>query len=161
LKIIVTAYFVFFYVFSSFAQEKLVEVYHFDKFQTFLKKNNDTLYIFNFWATWCKPCVEELPFFDKINQYYKDQKVKVILVSLDFSDEIETRLIPFLQKKDIKSKVIVLDESNPNTFIDKICPEWSGAIPATLIFKEMEFSFYEQSFTYDELNSIVKQKLSK
>jgi thiol-disulfide isomerase/thioredoxin len=161
MRIILSLYIILGLLSSTFAQSRHVEVIKFSQFQSFLDKQNDTLYVMNFWATWCKPCVEELPYFDDIDQNFKDSKVKVILVSLDFSDELETRLIPFIRNKEITSKVILLDESNPNTFIDKVSPEWSGAIPATFMFKGKESAFYERSFTYPELESIINQKLSK
>ncbi len=155
-----TILFILFLAFSN-AQEKTVEVITFERFEPMLHNENDTLYIINFWATWCKPCVAELPYFEKLNKVYASEKLKVILVSLDFADEMDTRLVPFLLKNNIQSKVILLDESNPNTFIDKVSPQWSGAIPATVIYKGKYNSFYEKSFVYEELESIVKLKLSE
>ena len=60
-----------------------------------LHKDNDTTYVVNFWATWCKPCVAELPYFEQLTETYKGQKVKVLLVSLDFSKQIESKLLTF------------------------------------------------------------------
>ena len=160
MKGLLTILFILFLAFSN-AQEKTVEVITFERFEPMLHNENDTLYIINFWATWCKPCVAELPYFEKLNKVYASEKLKVILVSLDFADEMDTRLVPFLLKNNIQSKVILLDESNPNTFIDKVSPQWSGAIPATVIYKGKYNSFYEKSFVYEELESIVKLKLSE
>ncbi len=56
----------------------------FEDFEYLLEKDNDTTYVINFWATWCLPCVKELPEFEEINQHFKDKKFKMILVSLDF-----------------------------------------------------------------------------
>src|SRR5688572_595506 len=61
-----------------------IGVYSYEAFKPFLNADNDTTYIVNFWATWCKPCVEELPHFEQLYQEYKDKKVRLILVSLDF-----------------------------------------------------------------------------
>lgn len=95
--------------------------------------NNDTTYVVNFWATWCKPCVAELPEFEALQKAHASEPVKVILVSLDFREDLEKRLIPFLNKHGYQCEVLLLNESNGNDFIDKIDPRWSGAIPATLI----------------------------
>jgi thiol-disulfide isomerase/thioredoxin len=140
-------------------QEQYPEVMDYNGFESLFLAESDTLFVINFWATWCKPCVAELPYFEKIDQDYRSQKVRVLLVSLDFVEDIETRLIPFIEKKGIKSRVILLDESNPNDFIDRVHSQWTGAIPATLIRKREEYQFYEKSFTYEELEIIVKQNL--
>jgi thiol-disulfide isomerase/thioredoxin len=94
-----------------------------------INASSDTLYIVNFWATWCAPCVKELPDFDSINTVYANQKIKVLLVSLDFKEDSNTKLIPFIATKKIKSEVVLLDELNANYFIPRVSSAWSGAIP--------------------------------
>ncbi len=114
---------------------------------------SDTTYIVNFWATWCEPCVKELPDFEKIHETYKNKKVKVILVSIDFVADYDSKLVRFVKKNKIQSEVLLLDETKANVFIDKIDARWSGSIPATMIvnnslkYKE----FFEKSVSYDFL----------
>jgi hypothetical protein len=87
--------------------------------------------------------------------------VQVILVSLDFTNQIESRLIPFIEKHNLKAKVILLDDPDANTWIDKVSPEWSGAIPATVIKKGRKEAFYEKSFhSFEELQQIIKPFLN-
>ena len=131
----------------------------FDGLEPFLHKHNDTVYVVNFWATWCKPCIEELPGFERFATEYKSRKVKVILVSLDFPNKHEETLIPFIRDREIRSTVIHMTEVNANSWIDKVSPEWSGAIPATLVYKGNERVFFEQKLDYEELKTIVEQKL--
>lgn len=128
-------------------------IYKIDNLLKRIRNNSDTLYVVNFWATWCKPCVAELPDFEKINLEYKDQKVKVLLVSLDFKEDLKGRLIPFLQKAQYTSEVVLLDESNANEFIDAISKQWTGAIPATLFTKRNNSvsEFFEKKLHYDFL----------
>ncbi len=120
--------------------------------------NSDTTYIINFWATWCVPCVKELPDFDSINEAYINKKVKVILVSLDFKEDFLTKLLPFIKTKKIKSEVLLLDESNANYFIPKVSNSWSGAIPATLIInnKKKINHFFEKKLNYEFLNTEIE-----
>ena len=134
-----------------------VNAYNYGGIEHFLTKNNDTTYVVNFWATWCMPCVEELPYFEKINAEYKKQKVKVILVSLDMPKQAESRLIPFMQRKNLQSQVLLLDDPDANAWIEKVSADWSGAIPATVIYKKDRRKFYERSFTYAELETEIKQ----
>lgn len=113
--------------------------------------NNDTTYIINFWATWCKPCVEELPNFDSLTNFCKDKKSKVILVSLDFKEELHKKVNPFLKTKKIISSCVLLDEVNGNDFVNKIDKNWSGAIPATLFVNSKKSIFLEKKFNWMQL----------
>ena len=86
----------------------ILKSYDFDRLEPYMKQKNDTLYVFNFWATWCLPCVEELPHFESINKKYANKKFKMTLVSLDFPKMVESRVIPFIKKKDLKAEVVLL-----------------------------------------------------
>lgn len=118
--------------------------------------SSETTYVINFWATWCKPCIKELPYFEELNKNYKDKDVKVVLVSLDFPKQIEKQVLPFIKKHDLKSEILLLDDPDSNSWIPKVSEEWSGAIPATLFVKGSTQKFYETSFTYDELETELK-----
>lgn len=143
------------------ADSQTIPVYNFDQFQHHLQQNDDSLYVINFWATWCGPCVKELPYFESVNTDYASRKVKVVLVSLDFEGQIESRLKPFLERKNIQSQVVMLDDPDANSWIDKVDAQWSGAIPATVIYSAHSREFYEKSFTREELLREVDKHLSK
>ena len=125
-----------------------------DKLLQRIENKNDTLYIVNFWATWCKPCVAELPDFEKVNNDFKSGKVKVLLVSMDFKEELEKRVLPFITKNKYMSEILLLDETD-GSFINKIHPEWSGAIPATLLIKNNKKLFIPKKTNYEELKSKI------
>ncbi len=143
-------------------KEELVEVIKFDELEKYLNAKDDRLYVINFWATWCKPCIEELPYFEKINNTYSSDNVKVVLVSLDFKKDLEQKLIKFIDENEVKSKVVLLDETKYNDWIDRVSPEWSGAIPATLFHQHSKniHDFYEQEFEEEELLTLVNEKLN-
>lgn len=132
-----------------------VNAYDFNGLEHFLKKQNDTTYVVNFWATWCVPCVEELPHFEKLNEKYKEDKVKVMLVSLDMSKQVESKLLPFIKERQLKSEVLFLQDPDQNAWLPKVDSTWSGAIPATVIYNKDKRKFFEQSFTYEELEKEV------
>lgn len=144
------------------ATSSQIESFQYEGLHTYLNKTDDKTYVINFWATWCKPCVEELPAFEKLNQHFKNKNVEVILVSLDFPNQLNSRVIPFINKNNIKSKVVLMADTDQNTWIPKVDKNWSGAIPATLIYSKNSRKFYEQSFTYDalenELLTIINNK---
>jgi len=131
-----------------------VESYTYDELKPLLYKVDDTIYVINFWATWCAPCIRELPVFEKLREQYKN--VEVILVSLDFPQQIKKRLIPFVNKKELLSKVVHLNDSNEDFWINAIDKNWSGAIPATLIYNKTKRKFYEQSFDFKTLEKEIQ-----
>ena len=124
---------------------------NYEALKPLLHKNEDKTYVINFWATWCMPCVKELPAFEKLNAAYKDKNVEVVLVSLDFPKQKESNLIPFVKNRKLESKVLHFDDANEQFWIPDIAENWSGSIPATLIYNKEKRKFYEQSFSYEEL----------
>ena len=117
---------------------------------------NDTTYVVNFWATWCEPCRKELPYFEEFNEKFNTEKVKVVLVSLDFPKQLKSKLVPYVQKQQLKSKVVVLLDGKYNNWLDKVSPEWSGAIPATIIYKGGQQLLVATPFeNYEELKKVV------
>ncbi len=144
-------------VMPSYAQPPVVS---FDQLKPRLSTNSDSVYVVNFWATWCVPCVKELPEFEKINEIYGDSKVKVLLISLDNPRHMNSRVIPFIEQHNLKSEIVLLDDPRHNRWIPQVDESWSGAIPATIFFTKDKRSFYERAFTYDELENIVRSKLN-
>ncbi|RDB03023.1 TlpA disulfide reductase family protein [Runella aurantiaca] len=134
-------------------QAQKVSVVKWKEIQDILSQSSDTTYIVNFWATWCKPCVAELPHFEEVQKNYKDRNVKVIMVSMDFAKDLTARVIPFVSQHQLTGKVWLLNEPDANNWIDKISTEWSGAIPATLIVNNQKKKkvFFEQKLDYDRL----------
>ncbi len=136
-------------------EQAKVEMIDFDSLQPRLQMENDTIYVVNFWATWCAPCVREIPAFEQLYANYKDQNLKVLLVSLDFPNHLESRVMPFLEEHQVKSEVVLLDETNPNRWIPLVDESWTGAIPATIIYSRSFREFYQQEFKYEELEEII------
>lgn len=132
-----------------------LEIYDFENFEPFLQQNDDKIHVINFWATWCIPCVQELPYFEALGEKYPE--IDLVLVSLDFRKVVETELIPFIIDRQLKSEVLMLHEPDANSWIPKVNEDWSGAIPATVIYKGQQREFYEQSFTFEELESEIEK----
>lgn len=137
-----------------------LKIYDYDGLEPLINKNDDKVHVVNFWATWCAPCVKELPYFEEINQEYKDKNVEVLLVSLDFPRNYESKLKPFIAKRNLQSEVVAFDDVDQNRWIPAIDKDWSGAIPATIIYNRDKRKFYEQSFTKEELETELKQFLN-
>mgnify|MGYP001326597091 CR=1 FL=1 len=137
-----------------------IEVVDFDKFYSKIDLSTDYTYVINFWATWCSPCVKELPYFESINREYSEKNVKVLLVSLDFPTQIESKLKPYLKKNKIKSNVILLDDAKMNNWVPRVSEKWDGGIPATLIVNSSNYKFYPNPFEKEELVSEIQKVIN-
>jgi len=141
---------------SAEAEEpKSIPIYTFSEFEHWLTKDNDSIYVINFWATWCAPCVKEIPDFEKFNAKYKDKNVKVLFVSLDFPNQIESRVVPFVERMNMQAEVIMLNEPNANKWIPVVNDDWTGAIPATVIYGRDFYAFFEEELTFNDLEETI------
>jgi thiol-disulfide isomerase/thioredoxin len=128
-----------------------------DGLEAITRNLNDTTYVVNFWATWCSPCVKEIDYFEELHRQFSSSNVKVILVNLDFPNQVERRVRPFLKEKEITADVLLVTDLDYNAWIDRIDPSWSGAIPATLIYNREKRVFLEKELTHKELFNYVSQ----
>ena len=154
--------FILFLSLASFQSAREVKVYvDYAEFEQdyLLNKSNDTTYVINFWATWCRPCVQELPYFEQLAKDSMDQPLKLVLVSLDFDDKVDA-VKALLAKREIESKAVILADPQADEWIDKVDSTWTGAIPATMVIKNDKRYFYETSYeSYEELkNEIITLK---
>lgn len=117
--------------------------------------NTDQVQIINFWATWCAPCIKELPLLEKLNAR-TDLNAKITLINLDYADKVD-KVNEFIARKNIRSEVLLLDEVDYNSWIDKVDKGWSGAIPATLVFdpKTGKRRFIERELKSGELEEMI------
>lgn len=154
-------FFVSFVLSSFFVKAQIIPSY---KAEDVLRRiaNPDTVYVVNFWATWCGPCVKELPEFDKLKTTLEGHPVKILLVSTDFQEAYPKKLANFIKKKKIDHEVVWLNESKPNEFIPKLASEWGGAIPATLLIygKNNYRNFFEGSITAQQLRLLIEKQMA-
>lgn len=144
-----------FLIFISFSllSAQTVPSLSYAELKPLLNQSDDKVHVVNFWATWCAPCVKELHYFEALN---KRKNIEVLLVSLDFPKHKQSRLLPFISKNKLQSKVVLLDDADENYWVNDINTNWSGAIPATLIYNSQKRDFYERSFTKNELLNLVE-----
>ena len=145
--------------FSSNAQE-ITTFKKYDDLEKYLEENKTQRLVINFWATWCAPCIKELPYFEQLHD--QNKAVKVITVSLDFEKDFETKLKTFLKKKKFTFITTFLAAKDYNNWISKVDEDWSGSIPATLIINGDKRVFVESDFSsFEELNNYVNKSINQ
>lgn len=127
----------------------------FDAIEKILNTKSEQIQVINFWATWCAPCIKELPLLEKLNSQ-NDLNAKITLINLDYADKLD-KVNAFMARKNIQSEVLLLDEIDYNSWIDKVDKAWSGAIPATLIInpKTGQRKFVEKALKEGELEELI------
>jgi thiol-disulfide isomerase/thioredoxin len=127
----------------------------------FLHEETDHIKVVNFWATWCAPCIKELPLLEKLGEERTDVKVTLVSLDLDLDPKPE-KVYRFIERRKIKSNVLLLDESNPNNWINQVEKSWSGAIPATIIIngKTGKRKFIERQLHEGDLEHLIAELLS-
>ncbi len=142
---------------ASFALEGVVEDYH--ALLEAVNHQDDKFYVVNFWATWCVPCVKELPDFVQVYNENKERPdFEMVLVSLDRSSDYDTKVKPFMEEHQLTPPVVLLaDVKRMNEWIPAIHKSWSGAIPATAIYKNgKQIYFHEGMLSYEELKKLIQ-----
>ncbi len=154
------------FVFMTFfsckqASSQDIPTWKINDLEGFIKEANQPVVI-NFWATYCVPCIKEIPYFQEVVKQYKDKGVKLLLVSLDFKESYPDKISVFADKRKFNSPIVWLDETNADYFCPKIDKAWSGVIPATLFInnKKGHRSFFEEEMTKDKFESELKKILN-
>lgn len=141
---------------SSSLQAQTAGIIKMDQLQKMMNSQSDKIQVINFWATWCAPCIKELPLFEQLNQTRSDVQVSLVSVDIDLDPNPE-KVYRFIARKKLKSKVYILDETDPNSWINKVDKNWSGAIPATLVLNTSngKRKFVEKELKEGDLDALV------
>lgn len=119
---------------ASSGSEVVVEKINLEKLDSLIENRNGKILFINIWATWCVPCREEFPDLVKLHANYKNSDVEITAISVDFADEIESKIIPFLKKQKVEFKTFVSDFKKDEELINRMNKSWRGDVPATFIF---------------------------
>ena len=139
----------------SLAQE--ATIVKFDRLHSLLESKSDQIQVINFWATWCAPCVKELPMFEALHAT-NDPAIKVTLINLDYAEKLD-KVNSFISHKNMKAEVLLLDEIDYNSWIDKVDKRWGGAIPATLVINQKtgKRKFVDRELAEGQLEQLISE----
>ncbi|MDX2062419.1 MAG: TlpA disulfide reductase family protein [Bacteroidia bacterium] len=139
-----------------------VQVLKYEALADTLAHSQARVLVVNFWATWCKPCLAELPHFARVVSANESKGVAGLFVTLDWAENLETAVKPYLAKKPLPGTVVLLDEVDGNRWLGKVAEAWTGAIPATAFYGPggTLLKFHEGALTEAELEQIVAELLA-
>jgi thiol-disulfide isomerase/thioredoxin len=129
----------------------------YDELEAHLNTYSEQILVVNFWATYCIPCIKEVPYFSTLQEKYASKNVKVVMVNLDFKSQLNTRLDKFLDTNPLKLEIAVLADQDADTWVPKVAPDWDGALPFTLILHKGNIkNTHREAFpNYEELEKFV------
>jgi thiol-disulfide isomerase/thioredoxin len=138
-------------------QIKSVKVTELEK----LIKESKRPLIISFWATFCVPCLQELPYFQDITEKYKSQEVSMLLVSLDLKGYYPDSIMATVKKHKIVQPVVWLNETNADYFCPKIDSSWSGGMPSSLFVNNATgyHKFFEESLSKEKFEKEIQAML--
>jgi thiol-disulfide isomerase/thioredoxin len=118
--------------------------------------------IVNFWATFCVPCVKEIPYFQSTVDRYKDKEVELVLVSLDLPGYYPARVAAFVKKSEFTARVFWLNETDADYFCPKVDPGWSGGIPCSLFINNKSHyrRFFDRQLTEPQVGLEIKEMIA-
>lgn len=157
--------FLFFFAFSvslsAQVTDAVLKEVSYEELMAEVQQPDETIYVVNFFATWCRPCIDEIPDLMEINETYSDEKFKMILVSLDNRKLLNTKVKNFIEKHNIMTDVFLLDDfRNIQTWMPATDPRWQGAIPATVVYKNGEkLMFRDGQISKYELEDLIEDHL--
>ena len=124
-----------------------------------ITQRNGKMLLLNVWATWCEPCREEFPDLIKLASNYKNSNVEIVGLSADYPDEVNAKIIPFLEKYQCNFEVYVQNFKNDEKLIQLLNRQWSGALPATFIFDQdgKQQAFLIGMRSYDDFKQEVEK----
>jgi thiol-disulfide isomerase/thioredoxin len=124
--------------------------------------HSDHPLIVSFWATFCAPCNKEIPYFQTTVTRYADQRVELVLVSLDLPDYFPARIASFAQSHAYTARIVWLDETNADYFCPKVDAGWTGGIPCSLFINNKTHyrRFFDRQLTEPQVDPEIKKMLA-
>jgi thiol-disulfide isomerase/thioredoxin len=115
-----------------------------------LRENKDSgkIRVINVWATWCGPCIAEFSDLVDLNVTFRNRDFELITVAAEYP-KMEAKVIKFLESKYASMRNVMFGTTDKYAMIEAIDPEWSGALPHTLVIDEKGTVIYRRTGPLD------------
>jgi thiol-disulfide isomerase/thioredoxin len=149
--------FLFFVTRISAQQIKSIKIAELEK----TIQESKTPLIVNFWATFCVPCIKEIPYFQEMARKYKSQGVSLLLVSLDLRASYPDKISSMARRLKFTAPIVWLNETNADYFCPIIDSSWSGGLPSSLFVNNTTgyYKFFEDEFAKEKLDKQIQEML--
>jgi thiol-disulfide isomerase/thioredoxin len=126
--------------------------------QELIDNREDKVLLLNIWATWCPPCIKEIPDLIRISNNYKSI-VDVVGISIDFSEDLDKKVLPFLEKNNVSYINYINGFRKDEDLINFFIKNWSGALPASFIYNRNGdlLHFIEGKKDYDYFRKMIEK----
>jgi thiol-disulfide isomerase/thioredoxin len=132
-------------------QGTAIKVIEFGELEKLLGSQSPRTRVFHFWASWCAPCLQELPQWNSIIPQYTNKEMEWYFVDISIEEDLQTKTMDFLLLQPNLRPVLHLNPDNPNEWVPKVHPDWQGTIPMTLIVKGEQKILIEKKMSVEEL----------
>jgi len=124
-------------------------------------RESKTPLVINFWATFCVPCIQEMPYFQEMTKKYESKNVALMFVSLDLREAYPTKVNAMANKLKLTSPVVWLNETNADYFCPLIDSSWSGGMPSSLFVNNSTgyHKFFEDQLSREKLEKEIQAML--
>ena len=157
MKTLLVVVFLFFAALVNAQQVKSVKITDLEN----IIKESKTPLIVNFWATFCVPCLQEIPYFQEITGQYKAKDVSIVFVSLDMKEAYPVKVNEMAKKLNLVYPVVWLNETNADYFCPKIDTSWTGGMPSSLFVNNATryHKFFEEPLSKERLEKEIQEML--
>ena len=140
-----------------------LEVYDLAKLQQEIQKSGAKVTLVAVWATWCMPCIEEMPVLDAYYQQHRADGFRVVGLCTDDRADMADKIQSVLERSKVSYRMGLLTPGGEDAFFKGVDLEWDGQLPKGLVFDAngKKVDAFSQAITREALDAKIAPLLAK